>query len=29
MEFSTMGLQNCGEMFAKIEVYDSDDVLRG
>jgi len=29
MEFSTMGLQNCGEMFAQIDVYDSDDVLRG
>jgi len=29
MEFSTMGIQNCGEMFAKIEVYDKDDVLRG
>lgn len=29
MEFSTMGLQNCGEMFAQIDVYDSDEVIRG
>lgn len=29
MEFSTMGIQNCGEMFAQIDVYDSNDVIRG
>jgi len=29
MEFSTLGIQNCGEMFATIDVYDSDEVLRG
>lgn len=29
MEFNTMGLQNCGDMFAQIDVYDSDEVIRG